>query len=121
MKKINKIVFKKRYDEGIRPEDVYDSSLLTPEIQRSWELDEWWFEYVYAEAEIEINGNRQKIKSGGLGAVESNAPKDYLDEIKTEEFDDLKDILSEIGFIGKYTYEAMIEECRSKYMAGLEE
>jgi len=57
----------------------------------------WCLLYVYAEAQVVIGGIIQKIRSGGLGGIESESDKIYLEEIAKDEIFQLKQVLLEIG------------------------
>ena len=54
---------------------------------------EWQMVGVWAEAEVIINNTVQKIRSGGLWGIESDAGE-YLDEVAQEQLNELRDILA---------------------------
>jgi hypothetical protein len=63
----------------------------------------WYMMGIRAEAEISVAGNViQKISSGGLWGVESDAGADHLKEIEQEELNQLREQLRAIGFSDKY-------------------
>jgi hypothetical protein len=53
---------------------------------------------IRAEAEIVIEGVSQEISSGGLFGVESDAGREYLPEIGTEDLSSLRQQLLVLGF-----------------------
>jgi len=65
----------------------------------------WCFIGIRAQAEITIDENHhrsswavQTIHSGGLYGIESDSDPDYLSEIEKEELDELRSILTSLGF-----------------------
>lgn len=58
----------------------------------------WCMMGVYAVAEVIIGGTIQRIRSGGLYGVESDAGNDYWAELGREQLAELADILKELGF-----------------------
>jgi len=69
----------------------------------------WYMTFAFAEADISINGVTQTIRSGGLGGVESDSGT-YFDEIKAEQYNELKDILAGLGFTQEQIDEAFADE-----------
>jgi hypothetical protein len=61
---------------------------------------DWSYIGVIAKADIEVNGVRQTIRSGGLWGVESDAG-DYLAEVAKEQLGELRDILASLEGFGK--------------------
>lgn len=57
----------------------------------------WSMVGVYMEADVDIDGVIQKIRTPGLWGVESDSDAKYIRQIVTEEYSQLKDILRKIG------------------------
>lgn len=82
-------------------EDPDPSYLEQPEFAdrlAAYRRNEFVFIGVRAVAEIEINGIRQTISSGGLWGIESDSDEAYLQSIYEEERAMLSDMLGELGF-----------------------
>jgi hypothetical protein len=94
-KKILKIEFKSDVDEQESPDE---DELMTPERRQQFDEGQWWYQYVYARATIEVDNVLQYITSGGLGCVESDADGEYLKEVKEEEYRTLREQLTSLGF-----------------------
>lgn len=59
---------------------------------------DWWCEGCRAVAEVVIGGVLQKITSGGLWGIESDGGDEYKNEIAVEQYNELVEILLEMGF-----------------------
>ena len=69
--------------------------------------NEFYFVGVRAVAEIEINGIRQTISSGGLWGIESDSDEAYLQEVYAEQREELDAMLVELGLLTGYEDEEL--------------
>lgn len=84
-----------------------DSPRQDYERMESYNRGEWYMCYCYAEAVVVVDGVRQKIRSAGLGGVESDSDKSYFDEVKGDELSSLCGILESLG----WTKEEIAAKC----------
>ncbi len=75
-----------------------DSPRLDYERMEAYNTGDWHMRFCQAVAVVSIKGVMQRITSGGLSGVESDSGEDYFAEIASDEFDDLADILTALGF-----------------------
>lgn len=73
----------------------------------------WGMLYVYAAAEVSVEGVTQTIRSGGLGGVESDSGADYFEELKKEELGQLRDQLVALGFSSRAISKAF-KDCKDR-------
>ena len=59
---------------------------------------EWCMIFCFAKATVSVNGVLQTITSGGLAGVESDSDESYFKEIEAEQREELKAILTDLGF-----------------------
>ncbi len=85
------------------PESVEQDYQLCEDYNRGG----WCFLFCQAHAVVSINGVMQTVTSGGLGGVESDSDSSYFDEIRQEQFDELRSILKEMGFKASQFTKAM--------------
>jgi len=52
---------------------------------------------MYAEAHVNIAGIDQMLYSRGLSGIESDAETEYLEEVVTKEWSELRDVLKAVG------------------------
>jgi hypothetical protein len=64
----------------------------------AFERGEWEMVGVFAEAEIEVGGVLQMIRTGGLWGIESDSSDEYMIETAEAEWDELAATLAELGF-----------------------
>jgi hypothetical protein len=85
----------------VADEDPDTSYLDQPEFEdrkKAYERGDFNFVGVRAVAEVEIGGVIQEITSGGLWGIESDSGEEYFrDEVGKEEYNELADILNEMG------------------------
>lgn len=62
-----------------------------------YESGDWVMIGIFVEAEVEVNGTMQTIRTPGLWNTESDSERSYKDEIAGEEYEELKDILKGLG------------------------
>ena len=84
------------------------------ELQKGLERGDWFFMGVSVEARIQLTGDLvQKISSGGLWGIESNAGEEHLTQVEGEERNQLRDELKAIGFTDRQITKAFIN-CERK-------
>lgn len=79
----------------------------------AYNRDEWWPIGIIAEADIltSCEGNSgswliNRVTSGGLWGIESDAGEEYFKEIEEDQLAELADILKELGFSAQEIQEA---------------
>jgi hypothetical protein len=70
---------------------------LNQERLESFHRGDWHMRGLWVEADVIVGGTVQKIRSGGLWGIESDANREYLQSVAEEEYDALKSILREMG------------------------
>lgn len=116
----NQITIKHKLDENpdlsyLEQDFKEDKSITEKERQKmvkqnkerldAYNNGQWCAIGIFARANIEIplprdeSGNRiiQEIRSGGLWGIESDSPREYIEEIEKEQVEELKDILKSLG------------------------
>lgn len=58
---------------------------------------DWHMLGILVRAELVVNGVPQTIQSPGLWAIESDSGNDYLNEVAGDEYEQLLEILSQLG------------------------
>lgn len=58
---------------------------------------EWHLGGVYAEAELVVAGTTQVVRTPGVWGIESDSERSFFTETAKEQFDELVDILAELG------------------------
>ena len=85
--------------EGVAPAKARRYAGKDRERLEAFQRQEWWMTYVYGSLEFEDrNGETVTIRSGGLGNVESDAGKSYLNSIAKEEIADLLKQMESLGY-----------------------
>lgn len=67
------------------------------ERKREYERGDFNFLFARAEADVVIESIVQTLTSGGLYGIESDSEQEYLDEIVSREWSDLRDVLKAVG------------------------
>ena len=125
MKQINKITIVHKYDQDTDlsylkqdyfNDDPTKGALVTQEENQKYkaqdkarleryESGELYDIGIYAIAEIIINETIQHIRSGGLWGVQCDSEEGYFKEVESDELDNLKTQLKELGFKSRYINE----------------
>jgi hypothetical protein len=84
---------------GESPEDIRTYVQQDFESMKSYNAGEWDYIGIRATCEVQLvpNGTIQRLSSGGLWGIESNAG-DYLAEIEQEQLSELRSQLKALGF-----------------------
>lgn len=69
--------------------------------------DLWNMIGIYAEAEVDVRGTLQRMRSGGLWGIESDSDKKHIESISKEEYDALKAILKDTGAKGLPAFKSL--------------
>lgn len=69
--------------------------------------DVWCMVGVRARAEVTIGGVTQQVYSCGIWNVESDSDKEYFEQLRGEELDQLTDVLRGMGFSGRQVKAAL--------------
>lgn len=67
----------------------------------------WYFMGIWAECTYTINGVIQKLSSGGLWGIDSDAGDGYIKEIEGEQYAELVEIVKSLGLEGLPSFEDM--------------
>jgi hypothetical protein len=85
----------------VLPDEDPDPSYLDQERfeerREAYERGDFHFVGVRAVADIEVGGVNQEIASGGLWGIESDSGDDYFATVAKDEYDQLVDILGDLG------------------------
>lgn len=66
------------------------------ERRAEYERGDFGFVGVVAEADVEVEGVEQRVKSGGLWGVESD-DREHIEHVAGEEYDELRQVLKTLG------------------------
>lgn len=85
------------FEQDPDPDASYLDQEEFEERARAYKQGDFGFVSVRAEAEVVIEGILQTLESGGLNGIESDSEQEYLDEIVTEEWKTLRNVLKTVG------------------------
>ena len=87
-------------ETDIIPDEYPDISYLEQEDFKDrleeYEAGHFNFIGIRARSEIEVNGVLQTITSSGLWGIEDDSSEEYINEIRQEQIEELKEILEEL-------------------------